>query len=628
MDWYPWCDEAFDRAKAEDKPIFLSIGYSTCHWCHVMAHECFADEEIAALLNESFICIKVDKEERPDIDSIYMSVCQAFTGSGGWPTSIFMTPEQQPFFAGTYFPKHSHRGMPGLMELLTIIREQWEDNREMLFAQANRLIAQLRQQSNMSRRREKEDDLPQKAMMQFQRMYDRQYGGFGRAPKFPMPHNLLFLLSYYQRYEEQSCLAMAEHTLTQLYRGGIFDHIGGGFCRYSTDREFLVPHFEKMLYDNAMLILAYSRAYALTKKPLYRKAAKRTADYVLREMTAEEGGFYSAQDADSDGKEGSYYLFSPEEIVSVLGKQEGEAFCAQFDITEAGNFEGKSIPNLLRSDLPDDSWDAMLLHLRAYRKTRYALHLDDKILTFWNGLMIAALCELYRVSGEHAYLYAACRAERFLSEHLWDGASLFVSFRDGKRGVKGFLDDYAGYIFALLSLYGATLDGAYLEKAQQLCEIVFREFADVQTGGYYLYGAQSEPLILRPKESDDGALPSGNSLIAWNLVRLSELTGAPEYCEAAKHQLAFLASEAADYPAGYAMYLTALLEKEQPSMRIVAVGVGEKEKKLLPLSVDPDSIVILAEPSEQYPLKDGKPTYYVCKGNSCLPPVHDLHKLL
>lgn len=405
VDWYPWGEEAFRKAKQEDNPIFLSIGYSTCHWCHVMAHESFEDEEVAALLNEDFVCIKVDKEERPDIDSIYMTVCQAFTGNGGWPTSIFMTPDQKPFFAGTYFPKNTRGRMIGFTELLRLIHKQWESNRDSWIRQAEQITAQLRQTAKESE--SADAGIPDQAALDYQHIYDTENGGFGTAPNFPSPHNLMFLLSYYERYKNLQCLEMVEKTLLQMYRGGMFDHIGYGFCRYSTDSRFLVPHFEKMLYDNALLIQAYSRLYAVTKDKLYLDMAKKTAKYILTEMTSPDGGFYSAQDADCDGEEGKYYLLNPDEILSLLGKEKGMAFNRRFDITEKGNFEGKSIPNLLGSDPYDSSFDAVLPQIREYRRARCKLHTDDKILTAWNGLMIAALCELYRVSREQVYLAAA-----------------------------------------------------------------------------------------------------------------------------------------------------------------------------------------------------------------------------
>ena len=358
VEWYPWCDEAFELSEREDKPIFLSIGYSACHWCHVLAHESFEDEEVAEILNKYFISIKVDKEERPDIDSVYMAVCQAFTGGGGWPTSIFMTADQKPFFAGTYFPKTSRGGMIGFRELLLAIHEKWVSDRDMLLRQSDEIIKHLNGSQDSA---ETADiDLTHLAVRQYERIYDEKHGGFGRAPKFPTPHNLLFLLDYYERYKTASCLNMAEHTLLQMYRGGMFDHVGFGFCRYSTDKKFLVPHFEKMLYDNALLILAYCKAYTVTKKALSLDIAEQTASYIVHEMTSDEGGFYSSQDADSEGEEGKYYLFTPDEIIGILGQEEGERFNRHFDITDAGNFESKNIPNLLKNDPSDKSFEPFL----------------------------------------------------------------------------------------------------------------------------------------------------------------------------------------------------------------------------------------------------------------------------
>ena len=554
VDWYPWCDEAFAQAKAEDKPIFLSIGYSACHWCHVLAHESFEDEEIADLLNQYFISIKVDKEERPDIDSVYMAVCQAFTGSGGWPTSVFMTADQKPFFAGTYFPKTARGGMIGFRELLLAIHEKWVSDRAMLLRDAEKIIRHLNRPETMSTTAN--PDLTHLAVTQYERIYDERYGGIGRAPKFPTPHNLLFLLAYYERNKTPVCLHMAEHTLMQMYRGGMFDHIGFGFCRYSTDRQFLVPHFEKMLYDNALLMLAYCKAYTVTKKQIYLDIAEKTAVYVLREMTSPEGGFYSSQDADSDGKEGKYYLFTPSEIIKLLGKDDAERFNRHFDITEAGNFEGRNIPNLLKSDPHDKALEPFLHVLYDYRKKRHTLHRDEKILTSWNSLMIAAMCELYLVSGKERYRSAAQNADSFIRKNLCDSDTLFVSFHMGKRGVRGFLDDYSAYIFAELSLYRATLEGEHLEHAKMLYDKVVSDFGD-SSGGFYLYGKGHEELILRPKETYDGAIPSGNSLMAYDLVRLSILTDKDNYKTAAEQQLDFLAQSAAQYPTNHAMFLTA-----------------------------------------------------------------------
>ncbi len=626
VDWYAWCDEAYERAKAEDKPIFLSIGYSACHWCHVLAHESFEDNEIAEILNEYFISIKVDKEERPDIDSVYMSVCQAFTGSGGWPTSIFMTADQKPFFAGTYFPKTSRGGMIGFRELLIAINEAWKNNRASLLEQSDKIINHLNHtDKNYSNA---EIELIHSAMSVYSKIYDEKYGGFGGAPKFPTPHNILFLLSYYERYKDKESLKMSEHTLLQMYRGGMFDHIGFGFCRYSTDRKFLVPHFEKMLYDNALLMLAYCKAYSVTHNSLYLEISEKTADYILREMTSEDGGFFSAQDADSEGEEGKYYLFTPDEITSVLGETDGEKFNRHFDITSMGNFEEKSIPNLLNSDPNDKSFEAFLPKLQQFRKNRYSLHLDDKILTSWNSLMIAAMCELYLVNKKEIYLTAAQKADEFIQKYLCENDTLFVSFRESKRGVKGFLDDYASYIFAQLCLYRATLDNKYLDCAKQMCDKVVNDFCD-NTGGYYLYGNQSEELILRPKETYDGAVPSGNSLMAYNFVKLYLLTSDDKYKDLAEKQLDFISAEASSYPTNHAMFLTALLEYNDPPMKVTIVADDKTDIKSLTLDLPANAMInLLTKPTGEYPLKNGKTTYYVCKGKACMPPTNDLNEIM
>ncbi len=626
VDWYPWCDEAFERAEKEDKPVFLSIGYSACHWCHVLAHESFEDEEIARLLNKYFISVKVDKEERPDIDSVYMTFCQAFTGSGGWPTSIFMTSDGKPFFAGTYFPKISRSGMIGFRELLLAIHEKWVFDRDMLLKQSDEIIKHLN--GSQYSAEIADIDLTHLAVSQYESIYDEKNGGFGRAPKFPTPHNLLFLLEYYKRYKSASCLKMAEHTLMQMYRGGMFDHIGFGFCRYSTDKKFLVPHFEKMLYDNALLILAYCKAYSVTRKEVYLEIAEKTASYILREMTSPEGGFYASQDADTEGEEGKYYLFTPSEVMGILGQVDGELFKHHFDITDEGNFERKNIPNLLKSDPSDKSLEHFLPILEDYRKKRYSLHRDEKILTSWNSLMIAAMCELYLVSGNETYLAAAVDAHRFIQKYLCDGDMLHVSFHMKKRGVRGFLDDYAAYIFAQLSLYRATLENEFLDRAKRLCDKVMADFGD-STGGFYMYGKDHEELILRPKETYDGAIPSGNSLMAYNLVRLSHLTDEEKYETAAARQLDFLAQSAAQYPTNHAMLLVSLLEHASPMTKVKIILDEETEKSRLPLVLPPDAIVtLLLQATKEYPLKNGKTTYYICRGHSCLPPTNDPDELI
>lgn len=508
-----------------------------------------------------------------------------------------------------------------MRELLLKIHEIWEHDRETLLWQSKEIVEHLRGENLGGGSMDQE--LVHLAVENYEHSYDPQYGGFGREPKFPTPHNLLFLLSYYERYKKASCLEMAEHTLLQMYRGGMFDHIGFGFCRYSTDRMFLVPHFEKMLYDNALLILAYCKAYTVTKNVLYLKIAEKTADYVLREMTDSEGGFYSAQDADSEGEEGKYYLFTQDEVIQVLGKKDGETFNRYYGITKRGNFEGKNIPNLLNSASCEADLEAFLSKLRQYRKKRCTLHLDDKVLTAWNGLMIGAMCELYLVSREKRYLHGAEQADAFLQKYLLEKDSLYVSFCKGKRGVRGFLDDYAGYIFAQLALYRATLKQTYLDRADSLCHKVMLEFSD-PAGGFYLYGNGNEELILRPKETYDGAIPSGNSLMAWNFVRMSIITSSEKYQQAAEEQLKFLAAAAEQYPAGYGMFLTAFLEYMEPPMKVTIVPDEGADKELFPLLVPSESIAILQHSEEEYPLKDGRTTYYVCHKHTCMPPVHSL----
>ncbi len=665
VDWYPWGEEAFERAKQEDKPIFLSIGYSTCHWCHVLAHESFEDQEIAEILNRYFVSVKVDREERPDVDSVYMAVCQAFTGSGGWPTSIFMTPDKEPFFAGTYFPKTARGGMIGMKELLLSVHQHWQSNREALLQQSKEILRTLNPSGPASG--DSGENLLQKAVGEYKAVYDRACGGFGSPPKFPTPHNLLFLLTYYERYGDKDCLEMAEHTLLQMYRGGLFDHVGFGFCRYSTDRRFLVPHFEKMLYDNALLILAYCKAYEASKNPLYLEIAEKTAEYIRREMTSCEGGFFSAQDADSEGEEGKFYLFTPQEITDVLGKEQGNAFCRHFDVTPAGNFEGKSIPNLLKSDeksiqsllksneksisslLKSEgksissllkregksilnprrsetgaSWEPWLAPLREYRRNRYSLSLDDKILTAWNSLMIAALCRLFLVSKKSEYLDRARRADAFLQAHLQEDGRLFVSYRAGKRGVSGFLDDYGCCILAQLSLYRATLEEEYLTRARDLQKQVFDRFS-APDGGFYLYGRDSESLPLRPKETFDGAIPSGNSMMAYTLVQRAWITGDEKDFAAAKKQLEFLTSQGEGHPTARAMFLWALLESREPPMKITVVLDGQTSTKALALKLPPEALVsVRNRPTEEFPLRNGKTTYYICRGHRCLPPTNDL----
>lgn len=640
VDWYPWCQEAFEKAQREDKPIFLSIGYSTCHWCHVMAHESFESQEIAEILNKYFISIKVDREERPDVDSVYMTVCQAFTGSGGWPMSIFMTAQQMPFYAGTYFPPSSRYGMPGFGELLLAIAGQWKNNREDLLRSADQILAWISDADDQRQDESIDSELPKRAAEALSRSFDEEYGGFGTAPKFPMAHNLIFLMLYGQIHEKQSAhpesfYHQVEVTLDRMRRGGIFDHIGYGFSRYSTDRYYLVPHFEKMLYDNALLIMAYAIFGKISGNEIFLDAAEKTAAYIFNEMTGGEGQFYSAQDADSDGEEGKYYVWDYDEICEILGNRRGRQFCRHFGITAEGNFEGKNIPNLLNEKgLSDEgnmieSFDNEIQILYDYRKSRGKLHLDDKVLTAWNSLMICGLSVLYRVTGKRDYLEGAEKAQRYIEKNLTDGNIVYVSSRDGVCSAKGFLDDYAYYAAALLFLYEVTGDDRYLERAWQICEEAGRQFEDKAAGGYFLYGTENDSLITRPKETYDGALPSGNSVMAYCLVRLSQLTDDECWQQAARKQLAYLSGQGREHPSGCSVFLIALLFWEYPPKKITVVlpletVPGDRELRdlfcSLPLYAD---IRILEDGTDGYKVINGRTTFYVCKGHTCLPPEND-----
>ncbi len=642
VDWYPWGEEAFSKAQKEDKPVFLSIGYSTCHWCHVMAHESFESEEIAEILNRHFVSVKVDREERPDVDSVYMSVCQVFSGSGGWPMSIFMTAGQKPFFAGTYFPPVTRHGMIGFRELLLTIAEKWENEREGLFEAAESIVAQINTGQNISKvsvhtcelRERIEERLPERAAEILSESFDRQYGGFGQAPKFPVPHNLIFLMIYaylqadgMEELQINEMFGQVKTTLEQMRRGGIYDQIGHGFSRYSTDRFYLVPHFEKMLYDNALLIMAYAAAYRMSGETVFRATAEETAAYVLREMTGENGEFYSAQDADSDGEEGKFYVWSIKEICEVLGEEKGRQFCEYYNITEQGNFEGKNIPNLLNGNEISNRFEEERKLLYSHRESRVRPQLDDKILTAWNALMICAMSLLYRVTGKKEYLSTAEKAERFLSGQLMEGNMIYVGCRNGVRFGKGFLDEYAYMAAAYLSLYDATANQAYSDRAEAVCKEAEIQFADEQ-GGYFLYGKQNSNLIIRPKETYDGALPSGNSVMAYCLVRLLRLRQKEDKTEDrldVERQLAFLSGEAVSYPAGYSMFLIALLYYLYPPQRITVV-LNETDSAArimaqMPLYAD---VTVLERENADYSLLHGSTTYYICKGHTCLPPTNQL----
>nr|WP_028548547.1 thioredoxin domain-containing protein [Paenibacillus sp. UNC451MF] len=656
IDWFSWGEEAFEKAKREDKPIFLSIGYSTCHWCHVMAHESFEDEEVAAILNEHYISIKVDREERPDVDHLYMTVCQAMTGQGGWPLTIIMTPDKKPFFAGTYYPKNRRYGRHGLMNILPQLAGKWKEDRERVVETSDQIVSDVEQRMLSNLKGEVSEQTLNQACAQFEEVFDPSFGGFGDAPKFPTSHNLSFLMRYYHRTGKESALQMVVKTLDAMQQGGVYDHIGFGFARYSVDEKWLVPHFEKMLYDNALLAWTYLEAFQLTGKTKYSRTAEEIFTYVLRDMTDPEGGFYSAEDADSEGQEGKFYVWKPEEILKVLGDEEGELYCDLYDITEEGNFEAHSIPNLILHDMEKyarlkglslDELTQTIERCRqtlfTYREQRVHPGKDDKVLTSWNGLMIMAMAKGYKVLERPQYLEAAARAARFIISKLRrrDGR-LLARYRDGESAFAAYLDDYAFMVWGLIELYEASFELEFLKLAVELNEQMIELFWDEEHGGLFFYGSDSEQLFSRNKEIYDGALPSGNAVAAMNFLKLSKLTYNARLSQIAERQLQVFAGSIERYPTGHSMFLIALDYAYSPSSEIVIAGdpqsnttaemiaaaregfrphtlvflvpsgeEGEKIREFLPLVQDKQAI-------------GGRPTAYVCENFACYSPTTDL----
>ena len=638
VDWRPWGPEVFEEAKRTDKPVLLSIGYSTCHWCHVMAHESFEDETVAQAVNVAFLPVKVDREERPDVDAVYMAACLAMNGSGGWPLTVLLTPDQKPFWAGAYLPKDQ------LLHLLRKAARLWREDRAGVLATGDTLTAHL-QQEGQARPGTPSRELVRQAVSQFAQSYDERWGGFGAAPKFPTPHNLIFLLRYAQLAKEEHAREMALHTLNNMYRGGLFDHVGGGFSRYSTDQHWLVPHFEKMLYDNALLALAYTEAFQHTRCPIYGKITRRTLDYVLRELSGPQGGFCCGQDADSDGVEGKYYALTPDELAQALGGVDGLRFCQWYGITPEGNFEGKSIPNLLgQSQFDQDPEDMAALReqVYAYRLSRTALHRDDKVLTAWNGLAMAALARAGLVLDEPWYLDAARQTAEFLAEKLTtsDGR-LLARWRDGDAAHPGKLDDYAFLAYGLLELYSATFDASYLTRAVGLADCLLKLFFDGERGGFYPYASNGEQLLTRTKEAYDGAMPSGNSIAALVLFRLSRLTGEMRWREAADLQLSWLAGAAEGYPAGHSFAMLACLEELWPTAELVITAQKPPEELrgflreaprlgltvLVKTQENAGTLAALAPFTKDYPIPAQGAQYYLCQGGACAQPVDSIPEL-
>jgi hypothetical protein len=668
INWYPWGQEAFEAAKREDKPIFLSIGYSTCHWCHVMEHESFSDKEVAALLNQNFISIKVDREERPDIDHVYMAVTQALTGSGGWPMTIIMTPEKKPFYAGTYFPKTSRLGRPGLMELLPKIADVWRNDREKVLDSADRItqhIARLgdsRPGSNLDRQ------ILDQAQAYFVQAYDPDHGGFGQSPKFPSPHQLSFLLRRYHQTQDPQTLAMVEKTLTQMRLGGIYDQLGFGFHRYSTDAQWLVPHFEKMLYDQAMLIMVYTEAYQATGKAFYAGVVEEIITYILRDMTSAEGGFLSAEDADSEGIEGKFYLWTPVEIEKILGAKEAALFLKIFNVKEGGNFEdagpGHNIDqNILhlQQPLPQLSKEIGISEnqlrrrledgrLMLFREREKRIHpfKDDKILTDWNGLMIAALAKAGKALDDEKYTAAAAKAADFILQNLTDdNGRLLKRYRKGKAGLNAHLNDYAFMVWGLLELYEATFETKYLKNAIELNQQILSHFWDEQNGGLYMTADDAEKLLMRSKTIYDGAIPSGNSVAVFNLIRLGHLTGNTHFLTKAEQIIKSFSAEVAKYPAGHSQLMVALQFALNPNYEVVIVGEPLKKDTMTMLTALrkpylPNKVVLFrpanheaaAEVTAIAPFtlpmaaKNGQTTAYVCQEFACKLPTTSVDQML
>ncbi len=638
VNWYPWGQEAFEKAKAEDKPIFLSIGYSTCHWCHVMERESFEDEEVAEILNRYFVAIKVDREERPDIDHVYMDVCQRLTGSGGWPLTIAMTPDKEPFFASTYFPKNSKYGYVGLIQLLEKINYLWLNDKESLLDSAKKITESISKPDKKYIKNNISEKTLDRAFENLKNNFDDKYGGFGDAPKFPSPHTIMFLLRYYKMKNEQEALEMAIKTLDAMYRGGIYDHIGYGFSRYSADKKWLVPHFEKMLYDNALMIYLYTEAYQVTKDELYKNIALEISHYILRDMTSPTGGFYSAEDADSEGEEGKFYLWDKSEILNVLGENDGKYFCKIYGISEKGNFEGKNIPNFIeneefRSMEKDTRVKRLKEKLYNYRVERVRPFKDDKILTSWNGLMIAAMTYAGRIFNNKKLLKTSASAVDFILNNMRrEDGRILARYRDGEAEYLGYLEDYSYFIWGLIELYQAIHDESYLDAAVGLVEDMIKLFYDSLEGGFFNYGADGEELIACPKGLYDGALPSGNSVASMVLLKLSFLAEKIEYHEIVSKIFDYFGAQVVGYPAGYTYFISSFLLYLTGCMKIVLVGNEEdvnirEMMNVLNNNFLPHAIIMLKKQMEgEYKKIDGKATAYICIGRSCSRPVTELNE--
>lgn len=648
VDWYPWGEEALAAARAADKPIFLSIGYSACHWCHVMERESFEDEATAALMNELFVNIKVDREERPDLDAIYMDAVQAMTGQGGWPMSVFLTPDGKPFYGGTYFPPEPRYGMPSFRQVLQSVAEAYRQRRDQVDGQADRLTEMLQRNTELAAQ---DTDLStetlSEAVDQLQHHFDGEHGGFGSQPKFPQPMTLDFIMTQYARTRDLDTLYMAELTLEQMALGGIYDQLGGGFHRYSVDSVWLVPHFEKMLYDNAQLLRTYLHAWQITDRDLYRRVVEETIDYVLREMTAPGGGFYSTQDADSEGEEGKFFVWTPEEIEQHLSPQQAGIFESYYGVSDRGNFEGRNILYVSRGldnvaqrhGVSEEEAAQMLAEARqtlfAVREQRVKPGRDEKILTEWNGLMIHALAECGVVLGRSDALEAAEAAARFVLDQMSQAdGKLYRSYKDGRARFNGYLEDYAAFGRGLVALYEATFDLRWLGEASRLTQLMFSQFHDAAGGGFYQTGVDHETLVVRRKDYIDNAIPSGNSMAAELLLRLATLVGNDDYRREAARIVLTIKDALGRQPTGFGRMLCVLDALIHPSQEVAIVGdrdaaetqalLGEVRRRYLPHTVvahktpDAESMLPLLEGRG---LVDGKPAAYVCEHYACKLPV-------
>lgn len=659
VNWLPWGPKALQKAAAEQKPIFLSVGYATCHWCHVMAHESFEDSRVAALLNEHYVPIKVDREERPDIDAIYMTACQVLSGSGGWPLTVFLTPDGQPFVAGTYFPKNARMGQPGLIQLLEEIAKRWNGPERQKMLEAGQEVSKaIQPQTSVEATLDQRS--PAMTYRQLQQAYDPAHGGFGNAPKFPTPHNLSFLLRWHARNPESQGLAIVENTLEKMYTGGIFDQLGLGFHRYSVDARWLVPHFEKMLYDQALLAIACLEAYQLGGKEILAQAARDIFTYVLRDMTAPDGGFYSAEDADSEGEEGIFYVWTPQEVARIAGEADGRIFNRYYGITEGGNFEhGRSIAHVTRTvEALAKSEDITTVEARAaldraeqklleVREMRPRPLKDDKVLTAWNGLMIAALAKGAAVLGDKTYRDAAAKAADFVLQNLRDkDGALLRRWREGHVSGPVFLEDYAFFIWGLLELYEAEWNLERLETALELLEKSTELFWDDEGGAYFFTPTGGEELIFRDRDFYDGATPSGNSVMALNLLKLGRITGNTAYEEMAQRTMDANAAAAMRQPMAFTMMMLAADFATGPSKEIVITGqpgdpdmkamLDKARRTFIPARVillrpgggpEADKLAGLAPYTAEMTPKDGRATAYVCQGFACSAPVTEIGKL-